>query len=256
MGVTALYFGSFNPIHVGHLAVADYVVAEGVADEVWLVISPQNPHKAASVLAPETDRLEMAKRAVEGHRGVEICDVEFTMPKPSFTVLTIDRLRVLFPEREFAILGGEDVARTMHTWREGARLMSENTVFIYPRHNSDEAGEQRVIEYPPFRLLEGAPRMEVSSSQIRDMIARGDNGWKKLVVDTVAEYILDNNLYMTEIEKLLDEGKEAFARSEFGQAINAFNAVRQMDAENQEAAQWLDMIEEILAFRHKDYYNP
>ena len=248
MALTALYFGSFNPFHKGHLAVAQYVIAEGVAEEVWFVVSPHNPHKKATDLAPEEARLEMVRRAVRGVSGVEVCDVEFSMERPSYTVKTIDRLRELYPEREFAILGGGDVAATMATWREGERLMRENRVFIYPR-GEEEYGK-------PFEVLAGAPKMDISSTLVRERIASGGE-WQSLVPECVAEYIKTKNLYMENtIEQELSLGKEAFARSDFGAAKNHFGAVLRMDKENCEAEQWLDMIEEILAFRHKDYYNP
>ena len=250
MALTALYFGSFNPIHNGHLAVARYVVECGYAQEVWFVVSPHNPHKQTADLAPEEARLQMVKVATEGVDGVEVCDVEFSMERPSYTVKTIDRLRELYPEREFAILGGGDVARTIHTWREGARLVGENKILIYPRGEGEEYGES-------FVVMNGAPKMEISSTQVRELIVEGGE-WQTLVPQTVAEYITEHKLYMqnNDIERELALGKEAFARSEFGEAKNHFGAVLRLDAGNCEAEQWLDMIEEILAFRHKDYYNP
>lgn len=250
MALTALYFGSFNPLHKGHLAVAEYVVREGFAEEVWLVVSPQNPHKNIASLAPECDRLEMARRATAGMRGVRVCDVEFSMERPSYTVKTIDRLCELHPEREFAILGGGDVAQTIATWREGERLTRENRILIYPRDEYDDFGA-------PFEVLSKAPKMTISSTDIRLMIGLGGE-WEQFVPEAVAHYIKEHKLYMEEksIEQELALGKEAFARSDFGAAKNHFGAVLRLEAGNSEAEQWLDMIEEILAFRHKDYYNP
>lgn len=250
MALTALYFGSFNPLHNGHLAVAEYVVREGFADEVWLVVSPQNPHKNVTGLAPENERLEMARRAVAGIAGVRVCDVEFSLERPSYTVKTIDRLRELYPERDFAILGGGDVAATIATWREGERLLKENRILIYPRDEHDDFGA-------PFEMLTEAPKMEISSTQVRSIIGLGGE-WESLVPEAVANYIKEHKLYMehNDIEKELALGKEAFARSDFGAAKNHFGAVLRLDGGNCEAEQWLDMIEEILAFRHKDYYNP
>lgn len=249
MALTALYFGSFNPIHNGHIGVAQYVVSEGFADEVWLVVSPKNPHKAASGLAPESDRLEMARRAVEGIRGVEVCDVEFSMERPSYTIKTLERLKELYPERTFALLGGGDVAATIATWREGERIVRESKILIYPRNEHDHFGE-------PFVMLTGATMMDVSSTEIRNLIA-ADGEWESLVPQCVAEYIKKHELYMNQdVIKELEEGKKAFAASDFGAAKNHFGAVLRMDEGNTEATQWLEMIEDILAFRHKDYYNP
>ena len=222
MALTALYFGSFNPLHNGHLAVAQYVVRKGFADEVWLVVSPRNPHKKVADLAPEQERLEMARRAVEDIEGVEVCDVEFSLPRPSYTINTIDHLKALYPEREFAILGGGDVAATIHTWREGERLLAENPILIYPREQNEEFGE-------PFVMLSGAPKMDISSTMIRGMIC-ADGEWVELVPDVVAEYIKEHKLYMeTTVEQELALGKKAFARSDFGAAKNHFGAVLRMD---------------------------
>lgn len=252
MALTALYFGSFNPLHKGHLAVAEYVVREGFAEEVWLVVSPQNPHKEVAGLAPEEHRLEMAQRAVESVEGVSVCDVEFQMERPSYTIRTLERLRELYPTKEFAILGGGDVAATIHSWREGERLVAENKILIYPRNEHDS--------FPaPFVMLEGAPRLEISSTKVRELIGVGGL-WESEVPTEVADYIRKHRLYnymeQNDVERELALGKEAFARSDFGAAKNHFGAVLRLDEGNVEAEQWLDMIEEILAFRHKDYYNP
>lgn len=250
MAVTALYFGSFNPFHNGHLAVAEYVVRSGYAEEVWFVVSPHNPHKTTADLAPEELRLAMVQGAVANKRGLKVCDVEFSMERPSYTIRTIDHLKSLHPEREFAILGGGDVAKTIATWREGERLLKENRILIYPRDSYESFGE-------PFIMLSNAPKMDISSTRIRELIAGGGE-WQTLVPQSVAKYIIEHKIYMenNEVERELALGKEAFARSEFGAAKNHFGAVLRLDAGNCEAEQWLDMIDEILAFRHKDYYNP
>lgn len=229
---------------------AQYVLSEGLAEEVWLVVSPQNPHKQQADLAPEEQRLEMARRAVENIEGVEVCDVELGLPRPSYTIDTLDHLRSVYPDKEFALLGGGDVAASIHTWKEAARLLSENRVFIYPRGENESFGE-------PFIMLPKAPKMSHSSTQIRELIAAGRDEWKTLVPEVVAEYVAENYMYVNnDKEEALSKGKEAFARSEFGEAINHFNEARRLDGECEEAMQWLEMIEDILAFRHKDYYNP
>lgn len=248
--MVALYFGSFNPIHNGHLAVAEYVVREGFADKVWLVVSPQNPHKQVNDLAPEEHRLAMARLAVEGVNGIEVCDIEFSLPRPSYTVFTIDALRRQYPDEEFALLGGGDVAATIHTWREGARLMTENKILIYPREDHDHFNE-------PFVMLSGAPKMAISSTEVRRNIAQQEE-WREKVPRAVANYIEIQRVYMENktVEQALAAGKEAYARSDFGAAINHFEEAKRIDPDNREVVQWLTMIDEILAFRHKDYYNP
>jgi nicotinate-nucleotide adenylyltransferase len=246
----ALYFGSFNPIHNGHVSVARYVVECGLADKVWLVVSPQNPHKQSADLAPEEHRLAMARLAVAEYDELEVCDVEFSMPRPSYTVHTIDTLRERYPSEEFALLGGGDVAATIHTWREGERLLAENKILIYPRGENDHFGE-------PFVMMGGAPKMKVSSTQVRELIKSGGE-WHHDVPPQVAEYIEKHKLYMEHktLEEALAAGKEAYARNNFGEAINHFGEAKRLAPDNKEADQWLTMIDEILAFRHKDYYNP
>lgn len=247
---TFLYFGSFNPIHNGHLAVAEYVLREGLAEGVWLVVSPQNPHKQQSDLAEEQLRLEMARRAVESVEGLEVCDVEFGLPRPSYTIDTLDHLRGQFPDKEFALLGGGDVAATIHTWKEAQRLVSENDIYIYPRGEHENFGA-------PFKMLSGAPMMTHSSTQIRQMIATEDGQWRGLVPAVVAELVVEHNLYgARSVKECVRAGKEAYARGAFGEAINHFEQAQRLDAGCEEATQWLTMIEDILAFRHKDYYNP
>ena len=106
-------------------------------------------------------------------------------------------------------------------------------------------------------MLPKAPKMSHSSTQIRELIAAGRDEWKNLVPEVVAEYVAENDMYVNnDKEEALSKGKEAFARSEFGEAINHFEEARRLNGECEEAMQWLEMIEDILAFRHKDYYNP
>ncbi len=184
----ALYFGSFNPIHNGHVAVAKYIVTHGLTDEVWIVVSPQNPFKSPSDLASEQDRLAMARMATEGQAGISVSDIEFSMPKPSYTVETIDRLRMLYPDTSFSILCGADIADTIRQWRQGERVAAENTIYVYPRRGyacSDSS----------FVFLPDAPMTDISSTSVRKAVASGKE-IGDCVPPQVEKFIKQHRLYV------------------------------------------------------------
>lgn len=169
---TALFFGSFNPIHVGHLMLAQYVANFGGVDEVWLVVSPQNPFKSHDGLAPAEVRLEMARLATAADSKIRVSDVEMTLPQPSYSINTIDALEERFPEREFVIVMGADNLPGLPRWREAERLIGGRRLLVYPRdggfgdHSSVEALGGTVVEL-------NAPMVGISSTMIRKWIADG-----------------------------------------------------------------------------------
>ena len=188
---TALFFGSFNPIHNGHLAIVRYVLDEGLNDEVWLVVSPRNPLKEGSALAPEGDRLEMARIAVK-YAGLEgrlkVSDAEFSMPRPSYTIDTLERLRGEFPERDFSLLMGADILDELERWKDWRKLLAEYRIMVYPRpgyvpqHHLDEV-----------MLLEDAPVWDYSSTRVRNAIKDSRGG--DMIPEAVMEYIKEHKLW-------------------------------------------------------------
>ena len=167
--VVGLFFGSFNPIHNGHVGIARYLLEKKLCEEVWFVISPCNPFKVDRFLLPETDRLAIVSAAIGGIPGMKACDVEFSMSKPSYTV---DTLRVLFdryPGRQFALIIGGDNVPDFPKWKDYHWIEAHCSIFVYPRPgmvNSEESPSMTFIDAPLFPL---------SATEIREMIRKGDD---------------------------------------------------------------------------------
>ena len=164
-----IYGGSFNPIHWGHIGLAKWVVENTDLDELWLMVSPNNPLKDAGILANEQERLEAARKAVEGIEGVEVSDFEFALPRPTYTAETLRALEKRYPENEFVLVIGEDNWRILEKWREWQWIVENHEVYVYPRHGEAEVGGM-VNEH--IKLLRGAPYFDVSSTQIRQEIKK------------------------------------------------------------------------------------
>lgn len=188
--VTGLFFGSFNPIHVGHMVMANYFVTEGGMGDVWFVVSPHNPLKEQRSLASESDRLEMVRLAIGDDLRFRASDIEFRMPKPSYTVDTLVRLKEKYPNREFALIMGGDNLAVFHKWKNPEAILEQFKVFVYARPGYDGG---RYAGHPAIIILE-PPQMSVSSSYIRQGIARGFD-MRHTLPAGVWNYIDKNNLY-------------------------------------------------------------
>lgn len=265
-----LYFGSFNPVHRGHIALAEYAVERGLCDEIALVVSPQNPLKDADVQAPEIARFEMAELACAASRYPERIKpsvVEFLLEKPSYTVRTLRYLSENYgSEMRFSILMGSDLVPQLSLWRDYEEILGRYPVFVYPRPGYGERLYADRITY-----LEDAPAMEISSTRIREALERGEAADAWLHPD-VGRYIRSHGLwspegYIARLTARLDEhpddaallierGKWHYRRNEWGAALNDFNRALQADPAHEEARQLIEMVQEILAFRYKDIYNP
>ncbi len=183
--VTALFFGSFNPIHIGHLALAQYALNSGVAEDVWFVVSPHNPFKSAADLAPAETRIGMVRMATEGDERMRVEDIETRLPQPSYTINTLDALEREYPGREFVILMGEDNLEGLVGWREAERLIGGRTFVVYPRLGVEADG--RKVEAMGGKVVRlDAPRIEISSTQIRRWIGEGKRV-RHFVPDQVVE---------------------------------------------------------------------
>lgn len=165
-----LYFGSFNPIHIGHMAIANYLVEFTELDEFWFVVTPQNPHKEKKNLLNDYDRLELVQRAVENDERLQVSDIEFFLPKPSYTIDTLTYLKERYPNKQFRILMGSDNLRNFHKWKNYDAIVENYGVVVYPRPGFDMSA----IEMPKNTVVvEKAPHMEISSSFIRKAIRQG-----------------------------------------------------------------------------------
>jgi len=184
-----LYFGSFNPVHVGHLIIANHVVSHTEVDKIWFVISPHNPLKDAHSLLNEYDRLHLVELAIGDNPKFRASNVEFHLPKPSYTIDTLSYLSEKFPLERFSVIMGSDSFRNIHRWKNYEQLLQRYALVVYLRHGfpvTDTAGAQVTV-------LE-APVLEVSSTYIRKEIKAG-RSVRYLVPDTVAEYMAANRYY-------------------------------------------------------------
>lgn len=168
---TAIFGGSFNPIHRGHIALADFVVQGGWTDEVWLLVSPQNPLKAAAGLLPEQLRLALAQQATENYDRIKVSDFEFHLPRPSFTYKTLVALRESHPDRSFQILIGADNWLCFDRWAHHEELLRDYELLVYPRQGYDI----HTASLPPNVRFVPAPLFPFSSTQLREMLLRGED---------------------------------------------------------------------------------
>lgn len=189
----ALYFGSFNPIHRGHIALAEWVVEQGLCDELIFIVSPQNPFKEQQGLAPEFSRYEMCEIACKASRypeQIKVSAVEFVLEKPSYTINTLRYLRENFgAEMQFSILLGADNIENFDKWREYKEILSDYPLLVYPRegYSVDKFADK-------ITFLSNAPLFDFAATDIRSMIAEGEDFSDKLSAE-VANYIMQNKLY-------------------------------------------------------------
>lgn len=195
METIGLLGGSFNPVHVGHMMLASYLVQWGYVDKVWLTLSPRNPLKAPTELLPDVKRLAMLTLAAKGATGIDICDIELTMPRPSYTINTLDLLSQRFPDCRFKLIIGSDNWCIFDKWRQAQRILDEYGVIVYPRpgYPVENTGDERV-EFAE------APMVHVSSTFIRDAIAKGRD-MNFFLPPGVYRYITENRLYKTDNRK-------------------------------------------------------
>lgn len=186
-----LYFGSFNPIHIGHLIIANHVIEHTQLDKIWFVVSPQNPLKKSNTLLNEYDRLHLVEIAIKDNPKFRASNIEFSLPKPSFTVQTLAYLSEKFPNEHFSIIMGSDSYQNLPNWKNYEVILKNYHIIVYerPAHPIDSntiPGNVSVLQ---------APLLEISATHIRNMISKGMN-IKYLVPNEVQKYILENKYYL------------------------------------------------------------
>lgn len=162
----AIYGGSFNPVHFGHIGVAKWVKEHTSVDEVWLMVSPNNPLKDAKILAPEQERFEAVKEAVKDIPGLVASDFEFRLPKPSYTADTLRELTKVYPDCKFILIIGEDSLETLHKWKDYEYIIKNFIIYVYPRRGYNKTID--VSKYPYMKFLYTAPYFDISSTEIRN----------------------------------------------------------------------------------------
>lgn len=186
-----LFFGSFNPVHVGHMIIANHMADRTDLDEVWMVVSPQNPLKNKQSLARDHDRLHLVRLAIGDNPKLRASDIEFNLPKPSYTIDTLTYLKEKYPDYGFVLIMGGDNLATLHRWKNFELLLERYRIYAYQRPGY-EAPEQ-FTDHPHVHLLE-APLMHISASFIRQAIQEG-HSVQYLVTEPVFEYLQSSHLY-------------------------------------------------------------
>ena len=183
-----LYFGSFNPIHHGHLIIANFVANNTDVDQVWFVVSPQNPFKISAALLNEYQRLHLVRLAIDGEEKLRAVDIEFYLPKPSYTVDTLAYLEEKYPKHQFSIIMGGDSFQNLPKWKNAEVIMSRYSILVYNRPGFD------VNEIRDNIIVLNAPLLELSATEIRKTIKNGKS-IRYLVPDAVKEEIERNGYY-------------------------------------------------------------
>ena len=185
-----LFFGSFNPVHVGHLIIANYIANHTTVDQVWLVVSPQNPLKQASSLLNEYDRLHLVKLAIDENVKLKASDIEFKLPKPSYTIDTMTYLSEKYPQHIFSIIIGSDSFQNIHKWKNFEKLLNSYKIWVYTRPGHEVTNNQK----GDIEILTG-PLLDISASYIRSLI-KSKKSIQYLVPEKARNEIEENNYYL------------------------------------------------------------
>jgi nicotinate-nucleotide adenylyltransferase len=179
---TGLFFGSFNPIHIGHLIIGSHMVNFTDLKQLWFVVSPQNPLKAKNELLNDFQRLEMVRLGIGDDKQLHVSDIEFELEKPSYTINTLLRLEEKYPEREWVLIMGSDTVNTLPKWKNYEQLVKNYGIYIYPR---PEYPINTELLTPKMKIIEDVPLMQISASYVRKVLREKKN----------AKYLLPPNVY-------------------------------------------------------------
>ncbi len=185
-----VFFGSFNPIHIGHMMIAEYIYEYSDLDQIWFIVSPQNPFKKKDILLEDHHRLEMVYRAIGDDNRFRVSNIEFRMPKPSFTIDTLTWISEMYPNDQFAMIMGSDNLKNFHKWKNHRLLIENYPRYVYPRYGDSElmSGKHENI------IMVKAPKIEISGSMIRESIS-GRKTLRYFLPEKVYQYIDEMNFY-------------------------------------------------------------
>lgn len=187
-----LFFGSFNPIHIGHLVIANHLVEYSDLDQIWFIVTPHNPFKNKNTLLDNYQRLEMVYRATKDYTKLKPSDIEFNLPQPNYTINTLVHLQEKYPQNEFALIMGEDNLKSFHKWKNYALILKNHHIYVYPRV-SEQKVETQFDGHKKIHVI-NAPLMELSSTFIRKAIKEGKNV-QPMLPQHVWEYLDEMNFY-------------------------------------------------------------
>ena len=188
-----LYFGTFNPIHVGHLIIANHLAENSDLDQIWMVVTPHNPLKNKQTLLDDYQRLQLVFLATEDYPKIKPSDIEFKLSQPNYTVNTLAHLKEKFPQHVFSLIMGEDNLKSLHKWKNYEFILENHDIYVYPRISSETHQNFAFKNHHKIHLIE-APIVEISSTLIRENIKNNKN-IRPLLPEKVWEYIDYNNLY-------------------------------------------------------------
>ncbi len=186
-----LFFGSFNPIHLGHLIIANTMAENTDLQEVWLVVSPQNPFKKNTSLLHEFDRYEMANLAIHDSYKLKVSDIEFNLPRPSYTIDTLSYISDKFPLHQFVLIIGEDNLGAFPKWKNHDKILEYYELYVYPRPGAEKTG---LAEHPKVKFVP-APLLDISATYIRNNVREGKS-IRYLVTDEVENYIKRKKFFL------------------------------------------------------------
>ncbi len=186
-----LYFGSFNPVHCGHLIIANHILNETLLEKVWFVVSPQNPFKTSATLLNENDRLHLLKLATEDDLRIKVLDIEFSLPKPSYTSVTLIHLTEKYPEHQFSIIMGSDSFQNLHKWKNYQSIIDHYPIYVYNRPGFEAENHINA----KLEIVD-APLLQISASHIRQLLQNGKS-IRYMVPENVREEIEKWNYYRT-----------------------------------------------------------
>lgn len=187
-----LFFGSFNPIHIGHMIIANHLAENSALEQIWLVVTPHNPHKEKSSLLNDNQRLHMVHLATEEYTKIFPSDIEFKLPQPNYTVNTLAYLKEKFPQHNFSLIMGEDNLNSLHKWKNYEFIIENYDIYVYPRLYSGDVNPQFTNHQKIHKT--DTPIIELSSTLIRESIKNKKNV-KPMLPEKVWEYIDHNNFY-------------------------------------------------------------
>jgi nicotinate-nucleotide adenylyltransferase len=188
-----LFFGSFNPIHIGHLILANYILENSDMGELWFVVSPQNPFKDKKSLLKDHNRLDMVQLAVKNYPNLRASNVEFSLPQPSYTIDTLTYLREKHPDYSFSLIMGEDNLSGLHKWKNAELLLKNYHIIVYPRIFESEKKDPEYLGHENISLVK-APVIELSATEIRNMIKAGKNV-RPMLPPEVFDYLDGSSFY-------------------------------------------------------------
>ncbi|WP_158839494.1 nicotinate (nicotinamide) nucleotide adenylyltransferase [Polaribacter sp. L3A8] len=192
MSKIGLYFGTFNPIHIGHLIIANHMVENSDLDEIWMVVTPHNPFKKKSSLLENHHRLEMVYRATENYVKIKPSNIEFKLPQPNYTVYTLAHIAELHPDKEFCLIMGEDNLKSLHKWKNYETILEHHHIYVYPRIAEGTVDHQFNNHSKIHKVA--APIVQISSTMIRKGI-KDQKNIQPLLPKEVWEYADEMNFY-------------------------------------------------------------